>query len=183
MESTVLNRHIYDYTMSMHAEAWSFLVNKSLEVSPKSIIDIGGRNINGTPRDLWPKSEYMALDHIGGDGVDIVADATNWEPARKWDMGLCTEVFEHVTPEDYRKMLNTLGKAVNTGGTLLVTCATEPRHPHAAIGTPGMPVDEFYGNVDVEDLCQALVETNWQCMDVIVDRSHGDIYIEAVNAN
>jgi len=57
----------------MHAEAWTFLVNKSLEISPKSIIDIGGRNINGTPRDLWPKSKYVTLDHIGGKGVDIVA--------------------------------------------------------------------------------------------------------------
>lgn len=169
--------------MLMHAEAWTFLVNKSLEIAPLSIIDIGGRNINGTPRDLWPNSKYVALDYIGGDGVDIVADATNWEPTDKWDMGICTEVFEHVTPEDYRKVLITLGKAVIPGGALLITCATDPREPHAAIGTPGMPTDEFYGNVDVEDLCQALAETNWKCMDVIVDRDHGDIYIDAVNSN
>lgn len=165
----------------MHAEAWNFLTLKSKELHPKSIIDIGGRNINGSSRDLWPEAEYTALDHIGGAGVDIVADATSWVPERTWEMGVCTEVFEHVSPEDYRKMLRTCALAVTRGGTLLVTCATDPRPPHAADGTPGQPSAEFYGNVSPTDLLAALKETGWEYRDLTVDREHGDIYVEAVN--
>lgn len=164
----------------MHNEAWEFLENKSKELTPVSIIDIGGRNINGSARDLWPDAEYTALDRVKGDGVDIVADATTWKPTRFWEMGLCTEVFEHVSPSDYRKMLTVIASAINPGGTLLITCATHPREPHAADGTPGMPKSEFYRNVDPMDLAIALTETGWMCKDLIIDRDHGDIYVEAV---
>jgi len=167
--------------MTMHTEAWDFLTLKSKELHPTSILDIGGRNINGSPRDLWPDAPYTALDHIGGEGVDIVADATTWNPDRLWDMGLCTEMFEHISPVDYRKVLQVLGKAIKYQGVLLITCATDPRYPHSAYGTPGMPEDEFYGNVDPLDLALALTETNWECRDLIIDRNHGDLYAEAVN--
>ena len=169
--------------MSMHTEAWNFLISRSREINPKSIIDIGGRNINGSPRDLWPNAAYTALDHIKGDGVDIVADATTWVPDRQWDMGLCTEVFEHISPADYRLVLGVLGRAIKHRGVLLITCATDPREPHSAWGTPGMPQDEFYGNVDPYDLRAALQENSWEFIDLIIDRYHGDLYVEAINHN
>lgn len=169
--------------MSMHTEAWNFLISRSREINPKSIIDIGGRNINGSPRDLWPNAAYTALDHIKGDGVDIVADATTWVPDRQWDMGLCTEVFEHISPADYRLVLGVLGRAIKYRGVLLITCATDPREPHSACGTPGMPQDEFYGNVDPYDLRAALQENSWEFIDLIIDRYHGDLYVEAINRN
>lgn len=167
----------------MHHEAWTFLVSQVPKVSPVSIIDVGGRNVNGTPRDLWPSCEYTALDYIQGVGVDIVADATKWVPERKWSMGVCTEMFEHVPPAHYRPILERLGKAVDTNGTLLLTCATDPRPKHAAGGEWEMDPNEFYQNVDPLELLKAFKDTGWKLVEFIVNPHPGDIYARVTNLN
>lgn len=170
------------FGVQMHAEAWSFLQSQVSNVFPTSIIDVGGQNVNGTPRDLWPNAEYTALDYVAGVGVDIVADATKWIPDRKWSMGLCTEMFEHVPPTHYRPILERLGKAVVSGGPLLLTCATDPRPMHAAWGGEMQP-NEFYQNVEPIELLNAFNDTGWKVIDFIVNPNPGDIYVRATNLN
>lgn len=163
----------------MHPQAWDFLVSQKPFVNPKSIIDVGGRNANGTPRDIWSQAEYTAVDILEADDVDIVADAATWVPERTWTMGLCTEVFEHIRPEAYEPFLRTLYAAVDPGGRLLLTCATHPRPRHAAAGTWEMDPDEFYQNVDPEQLRRAFDNTGWRIEEFIVNPNPGDIYVRA----
>jgi SAM-dependent methyltransferase len=119
------------------------------------VLDIGGRNINGSLRDLFPNAVYVALDIEDAPDVDIVADARTWEPDARYDLVLCTEVFEHV--EDWHAILATAVKALAPGGRLIVTCAGEGRFPHSGRReAPAPDPDEWYRNLTIDELAAAL---------------------------
>lgn len=165
----------------MHPQAWSFLTKQVAKVRQvNSIVDIGGRNNNGTPRDLFPKAEYTVVDAVDGDDVDIVSKAEEWVPDRKWDMAVCTEMFEHLHPDHYETILKNMCDAVDANGILLFTAATDPRPAHGAWGSPGLEPDEFYGNVDVEFLKQAMQAAGWFIDELEIDRNVGDVYVRAI---
>jgi SAM-dependent methyltransferase len=137
----------------MHPEAWNWL---AAQVQPHwqhaaRVIDLGGRNINGTPRALFSvATAYTALDASAGPGVDIVADAGSWLPGpghrAAFDVALCTEVFEHA--QHWPAILYNLWLLLRPGGCALVTCATAPRRSHAMDGREPAPPHEWYANVE-----------------------------------
>jgi SAM-dependent methyltransferase len=155
----------------MHAEAFSY-VERFATDEPISVLDIGGRNVNGTVRDLFPNADYTALDILPGDGVDIVANAAEWTPDRAYDLIVCTEVFEH-TPE-WPKILEVAAAACRPGGRIVLTMAGPGRPEHSAIdGGPRRP-DEHYGNVDPVDLEWGLQATGWSGIEVEYRTSPAD---------
>lgn len=121
-----------------------------------SVLDIGGRNLNGTTRALYPNADpYHVLDIRPDHGTDIVADAATWTPDRQYDFVLCTEVFEH-TP-DWAAICETILKALKPGGVAIMTCAGPGRPPHSAIEATGITPGEYYENVASEELHAVLV--------------------------
>ena len=58
----------------MHPEAYSWVAHHAT-VETVAVLDIGGRDINGSTRDLFPNSEWVVLDYLPGDNVDVEADA------------------------------------------------------------------------------------------------------------
>lgn len=119
------------------------------------IIDLGGRDINGTVHGLFTHRPTV-VDINPGRGVDIVADAADWNPDREYAVALCTEVFEH-TPR-WRDIIATAHKALVPGGVFLMTCATANRPAHGAASDRPM-LGEFYANVDELELAAEL--TGW----------------------
>lgn len=117
------------------------------------MLEIGGRNINGSIRPLFG-ADYTALDLAPGPGVDIVADAATWEPGETFDAVVCCEVLEH-TP-DAEAIVATMGKAVGPGGSLIITAACPDRAPHSAVDGGPLRPGEFYRNVDPTDLSRWL---------------------------
>lgn len=137
------------------ARAWLEQQVEELRIADEQpILDLGGRDINGTIHALFTHP-VTTVDIEAGRGVDIVADAADWEPDQPYEVVLCTEVFEH-TPR-WRDIIATASKALNPGGVLLVTCATEGRPPHGA--ATDLPVEgEFYENIREQDLRDALAD-------------------------
>jgi hypothetical protein len=127
---------------------------------PGHVLDIGGRNVNGSPRASFPEAaSYTVLDIMPGEGVDIVADAATWQPNRVYDTIVCCEVFEH-TPS-WPEILVTCGRALSPIGTLIVTTAGPGRGEHSAIDGGALRPGEYYGNVHPDELLLAAKEAGF----------------------
>ena len=138
------------------------------------ILDIGGRYINGSPRDLFPDAEsYTVLDLHDTPDVDVVADATTWQPDGTYDVVVCTEVLEHVA--DWHLIVATCATALSPGGYLILTCATDPRGPHGGFSEAGPEPGEHYENVHPGKLAIAVAAYGLESEDMKVDES-GDLY-------
>jgi SAM-dependent methyltransferase len=133
-----------------------------------SVLDIGGRDLNGSPRSLFPNaSPYHVLDLRPGPNVDIVADAATWTPVfdfpageAGYDLVICTEVFEH-TP-GWALIIATAGQALRPGGWLLFTCAGPGRPAHSGVEpVMGLIGDEWYANVSPQEIEDVLRRQGW----------------------
>lgn len=138
----------------MHEQVLDFC-RRHANQGPGLGLELGGRDVNGNARHLWPNVTWTGLDITPGPGVDIVADARTWTPDRSYDLVLCTEVLEHV--EDWQSILNTAGKALTEGGYMVITCAGPGRAPHSGREATALHPDEHYRNIDPNELFDALV--------------------------
>lgn len=133
------------------------------------VLDIGGRDLNGSPRRLFPNAApYDVLDLYPGPNVDIVADATTWRlPGPRgaerpfYDLVICTEVFEHL--KDWPGVLQTAYEALRPGGWLLFTCAGPGRPIHSGIEPVWglLPDEEHYANVSPDEVAEVLHVQGW----------------------
>ena len=155
----------------MHDAAFDWIRQHAVQ-SPCTVLDVGGRDVNGSPRDLFPRAEWVRLDCEPGDGVDIVADASGWTPDRLYDVVVCAEVFEH-TPA-WPEILATAYNALGDGGLLIATMAGPGRQPHSAVdGGPALRPGEWYANVNPHTLRIKLEQAGFA--DLVVEQFGEDV--------
>lgn len=68
------------------------------DASGKVIVEIGSQNVNGSIRDVAPKSaKYIGLDFVEGNGVDVILNDPYQLPFENEtvDVCVCSSVFEH----------------------------------------------------------------------------------------
>lgn len=167
----------------MHPEARAGLQKMVQDTSPLiadrralRALDLGGRDINGGIRDLFPAStEWTGVDIVPGPGVDIVRDCTLGWPdfLPKFDVVVCTEVLEHV--EKWWDLVRTCSQALDTHGILFITAASEGRRPHGASGEMWPPPGEWYRNVLGGELDEVFGEL-FHYSSVTYNPNPGDIY-------
>jgi SAM-dependent methyltransferase len=133
-----------------------------------AVLDIGGRDLNGSPRMFFPNANpYHVLDLHPGPNVDIVTDAASWQPVFSdgvsdagYDLVICTEVFEH-TPA-WPAILATAWRSLRPGGWLLFTCAGPGRPVHSGITAVwALEPGEHYANVSHGEIAAELHEQGW----------------------
>lgn len=127
-----------------------------------AVLDIGGRDLNGNTRHLFPNaSPYHVIDVRPGKGVDIVADAADWQGSKDfYDLVVCTETFEHA--ERWREIIRTAWDVLRPGGWLVFTCAGPGRPPHSGVEAVwGLIGDEWYANVSPEEIRAELEGQGW----------------------
>lgn len=151
----------------MHDEAREW-VWQHAHTRPGRGLDIGGRDVNGHCRDLFPAIGWTVLDIDPGPGVDIVADASTWTPDREYDLVLSTEVFEHTA--SWPEICATAYRACAPGGLLVLTMAGPGRGAHSAVDGGPLRAGEYYGNVSPDELRTVLTAIGWT--DVVVDYLH-----------
>lgn len=161
----------------MHNEAYAW-VRDHATADPVTVLDIGGRNINGSVRDQFPNAAYTAMDIRPGDGVDIVADAATWHPCgESWDVVVCTEVFEHTA--DWKLICLTAFTSLREGGQFIATMAGPGRPEHSAVdGGWQLHPGEYYGNVEPGDLQAALEACGFT--DIQVDQQYSPCDVRCV---
>ena len=134
----------------MHKAAWDYVCNQvaahGLDIDGGEVLDLGGRNVNGTTRDAFPNAaRYVALDIVDGRDVDIVADAATMQLDDRFDVIVSTELLEHAEHAD--QIIARAFEHLKPGGTFIATMAGPRRAPHGASGEPYPPPGEFYRNV------------------------------------
>lgn len=86
------------------------------------VLEVGSRDVNGSVKGLLNWTEYIGLDLIEGDNVDIVDDAENipkhW-PDETFDLVICTETLEHV--KNPVSIVNKMRNVLKKGGWMLIT--------------------------------------------------------------
>lgn len=135
----------------MHGKAMEWVAWHARR-DPSTVLDLGGRNVNGSVQPLFRSATFTTLDIRPGG--DILADAATWEPDGLWDMVLSLETFEHA--EQWRDICLTAFKACKPGGWFIVTTAAPGRPVHSTEGCLTLPEGEYYGNVEPDDLREAL---------------------------
>ena len=160
----------------MHTEAYEW-VRAHATSEPVEVLDIGGRNVNGTSRDHFLNAtRYTVIDIAEGPGVDIVADASTWTPDREYDVVVCTEVFEHT--DVWPDICRTAHKACKPGGRLILTMAGPGRGGHSAVDGGHLRPGEYYGNVDPERLRDTLEACGFK--QVVIDSQPSPADVRAV---
>jgi len=153
----------------MHEQAMDFVKEQArLRVVDRCrVLDIGGRDINGSPRHLFPHvRDYHVLDLVPGANVDFVEDATQHLLFfAEYDVVVCCEVLEHV--ENWPMILRSAWKALRVGGLLILTCAGPGRFVHSGRrASLELEPDEHYQNVDPERLRAVLIEQGFMSVQV-----------------
>jgi SAM-dependent methyltransferase len=158
----------------VHVQAHEFIARHAATVEPRTVLEIGSLDVNGSVRPLFPNANYHGLDVVEGPGVDEVADAADWRTSTQFDLVISTEVLEHAAR--WRDVVTNAWGALAPGGSLLMTCATDPRPPHSAVDGWELRPGEWYANVgpgEVTELARSLCPACWQ-VEVALDR--GDLY-------
>lgn len=160
----------------MHIEAAAFIAMAAYRLGPfDTVLELGGRYVNGSVRRSFPGARYLSVDIADGPEVDVVADATQWRSDERFDVVVCAEVLEHVA--DPEAFIVTAWESLRPGGWLILTAACPPRAPHS--GSDGGPVrdGEHYANIEPDDFAGWLGE--WKDAEVEVHHDRGDVYATA----
>jgi SAM-dependent methyltransferase len=133
----------------MHTAAMLFVARHAQHA--EAVLDVGSRDVNGSPRSLFEPRRYVGIDKVAGPGVDVVADASRPLPINDlFDVALCLEVCEHEPL--WRSVLWNAAALLAPEGRMIVTCATSPREPHSAIDGGPLRDGEYYENVEPDEL-------------------------------
>lgn len=133
-----------------------------------AVLDIGGRDLNGSTRSLFPNANpYHVLDVRPGPNVDIVVDAADWKGAVSawitpgtYDLVVTTETFEHA--EKWQGIIRTAWEVLRPGGWLIFTCAGPGRPAHSGVeAVMGLIGDEWYANVSADEIREELEAQGW----------------------
>ncbi len=157
----------------MHIEAMQYVAETVAELElAGDVLDLGGRYINGTTRDLFPEGHrYVVVDIEADPSVDIVADAGDLDLGETFDVVLSTELLEH-TPRG-ADIVKAAYRHLKAGAVFVSTMAGPGRPPHGAAGSPWPLEGEWYKNVSPDELEDWLIEAGFQ--DFKVDQSGTDV--------
>jgi hypothetical protein len=91
-------------------------MNEMHGIQPGAVLEVGSRDYNGTPRDLFAGAEYVGIDTKAGTGVDMVLsvyELSQLFQGAAFDAVLALNVLEHL--DNIWAALIELGKALKVG--------------------------------------------------------------------
>ncbi len=157
----------------MHPEAMQYVADVVDELElDGDVLDLGGRYINGSTRDLFPEGHrYIVVDIVADPSVDVVADAGDLDLGETFDIVLSTELLEH-TPRG-ADIVKSAYRHLRDGGVFVATMAGPGRPPHGAAGSPWPLEGEWYKNIPPAELTEWLLDAGFS--DVKVDQAATDV--------
>jgi SAM-dependent methyltransferase len=165
----------------MHAEAFAFVAQAVQTYGAAGpVYEIGSRNINGSVRSIFAGLPYLGIDATPGPDVDVVADASGYDPRAQPERFepatvVCCEVLEHAL--DAEAIVRQACDVLTPGGLLIITVATDGRAPHSAVDGGPVRDGEFYRNLSGVDLTDWMRRSGVSVISAEAMPSRGDLYI------
>lgn len=126
---------------------------------PGDVLEVGSRNVNGSPRHLFLNAAtYTGTDMEAGPGVDAVVNNTdllNTFHCGEFDTVLCLECLEH--DQVFWQTIQTLRALLRPGGALVITTPSfgfpEHRYPrhYVNFGTDAFR-EWFFAGMEILEL-------------------------------
>jgi len=115
----------------------------------KTVLDVGGGDINGNNRNVFYNCEYICNDVCPSENVNCVSRTKDLPFTNKYfDTIISTECFEH-DPE-YKESFLKIYDLLKPNGFFVFTCASTGRLEH---GTRRSKPHQSYGTIeDIEDM-------------------------------
>lgn len=181
----------------MHLEARDFTIFiKNLlpyYFNNKTVLDVGGGDINGNNRFLFTNCNYDANDVIDAENVTIVSKTKDLQiEDEHFDTIISTECFEH--DSEYKESLQKIYKLLKPNGLFVFTCAGygRPEHgtkrtsPNDSYGTIGNLVDmsDYYLNLTIKDINDVInLNENFTFWDSYYNSKSKDLYFFGIKNN
>lgn len=177
----------------MHAKAIEFVTSVAGKHGPwwgKLVLEVGSKNINDPDeavRAAFAGSEYLGIDQLSGDGVDLEMDwvsrMTWWGKFGEAHQGyyncvVSTEMLEHC--ESPSRAVWRMLDCLKPGGLLIITCAGRQRPQHSMYDGGTLNVGEYYANVLPTRL---LTNVASECFEFQMAEQNGDLRLWAIKAN
>lgn len=172
----------------MHIEVKQFIKRVRKEYWHKfrlrKVLEVGSKNINGSPRKYFWFCKYTGIDLSEGSGVDEVIDicdmsfTSNYE---EWDVVISTEMLEHC--EHWQKALERMFHFLKPNGLLLITCASDDRLEHGTKRTtPECSPDttDYYRNISKQDFRNVLSQDLFSIYVLMNGRDKQDLYFYGI---
>lgn len=150
----------------MHDAAFQFYKSQLENLPPLHVLEFGSYNINGSVRDAYPQAaSWWGIDIAAGNGVDEVADATEWQSNKRFDIVICAEAFEHTI--SWGEIIQNAYDHLVEGGLFLASCASRDRPPHSAFDGGALRDGEYYANISPDQMEAFMSEMWWNSYQVI----------------
>ena len=161
----------------MHKEAKEYVLDVISEFKLSSLpaLEIGSLDVNGSIREAFT-GIFIGIDRVAGKGVDIVAEAADFDTDARFGVVISMEALEHTPrPAD---IIECAARVLKPGGRFIITCAAPPRRPHGCDGRRPPPEGEHYRNITPDELRKLL--SGWANVSILYNRRRGDLYAHAM---
>lgn len=147
----------------MHASVLEWVAGKvrDHDLAGKTVLEVGSRNINGSPRQFF-YGDYIGVDMVDGPGVDVISRADRLPYGdRTFDVVVSTETLEH--DPYFWLSISEMARVLAPGGLLLVTAR--------GIGYPHHEFPSDYWRFTVDALAHLFQYAGLEAAEVIPDPS------------
>ena len=162
----------------MHAETHEFILrcwDQHVEQTGLGpwVLEFGSRDVNGQARTVVSGRyrNWVGIDMTAGNGVDIVADAATVDLDGRFDVVVCTSVFEH-TPVWPQIMANAV-RHMTARGWLLISAPGPGFSAHSARYEGPPEADAWYQNVTTDELREVAEGLNLHVVECYVGGAWG----------
>lgn len=152
-----MQRSVRKFIKEVRREKWWFFKRKK-------VIEIGSRNVNGTPRRYFWFCNYHGVDLSEGPGVDYVFfihDSPVPQGKHKYDVVISTDTLEHDRHWVYT--LDAMYAWLKPGGLMIITCAGPHMAEHGTTRTlPNCSPEttDYYRNLSTDDF-ENILPPDW----------------------
>ena len=157
-----------------HFEQQAFL-QQTKDIYPrffkkKKVLEIGSLNINGTARDFFKDCDYIGVDVVDGNGVDLVGIAHELDLGDDYDVIVSCESMEHDPNLD--RTIQKIKACLKKGGLLVGTAAGINRYYHTDGGIDYFrPIEQEFIDYAFSDFAE---------FESICTRGYRDIYFRGI---